>query len=335
MSLSSAVFALLVAIVLLYLIPQAVQRRAVLAESTADDRFSPHMRVLNVTAEGTPVTLARSVRGPVLDPVSAKRRTEAREMKRPTAPVAARMTARDISAARAKHAAQIAERAAAVKRRQILAGTLLALTLTLLVVGLTTNLSAAWALIPGAALVAVLEAGRRVAASYRRADLQARKSIAQLERRLRQMNLRDEVAEPIPNTSPADDVEAPAAPKHAAAPVEIEDEIEDEVETEAPSVVEAAPVVEAREVPEAIVADVQWDPIAIPAPSYTLKASAPRPAITPDADVLPSAEKAARVPMRPVRASMLNASAAEAEEAYEAPAIDIDSALARRRVAGE
>lgn len=333
MSLSSAVFALLVAIVLLYLIPQAVQRRAVLAESTADDRFSPHMRVLNVTADGAPVTLARSVRGPVLDPVSAKRRTEAREMKRPTAPVAARMTARDISAARAKHAAQIAERAAAVKRRQILAGTLLALTLTLLVVGLTTNLSAAWALIPGGALIAVLEAGRRVAASYRRADLQARKSIAQLERRLRQMNLRDEVAEPIPNTSPADDVEAPAAPKHAAAPVEVEDEVEDEAE--APSVVEAAPVVEAREVPEAIVADVQWDPIAIPAPSYTLKASAPRPAITPDADVLPSAEKAARVPMRPVRASMLNASPAEAEEAYEAPAIDIDSALARRRVAGE
>ncbi|WP_250505013.1 hypothetical protein [Bowdeniella massiliensis] len=333
MSLSSAVFALLVAIVLLYLIPQAVQRRAVLAESTADDRFSPHMRVLNVTADGAPVTLARSVRGPVLDPVSAKKRTEAREMKRPTAPVAARMTARDISVARAKHAAQIAERAAAVKRRQILAGTLLALTLTLLVVGLTTSLSAAWALIPGGALIAVLEAGRRVAASYRRADLQARKSIAQLERRLRQMNLRDEVAEPIPNTSPADDVEAPAAPKHAAAPVEVEDEVEDEAE--APSVVEAAPVVEAREVPEAIVADVQWDPIAIPAPSYTLKASAPRPAITPDADVLPSAEKAARVPMRPVRASMLNASPAEAEEAYEAPAFDIDSALARRRVAGE
>ena len=333
MSLSSAVFALLVAIVLLCLIPQAVQRRAVLAESTADDRFSPHMRVLNVTAAGTPVTLARSVRGPVLDPVSAKKRTEAREMKRPTAPVAARMTARDISVARAKHAAQIAERAAAVKRRQILAGTLLALTLTLLVVGLTTSLSAAWALIPGGALIAVLEAGRRVAASYRRADLQARKSIAQLERRLRQMNLRDEVAEPIPNTSPADDVEAPAAPKHAAAPVEVEDEVEDEAE--APSVVEAAPVVEAREVPEAIVADVQWDPIAIPAPSYTLKASAPRPAITPDADVLPSAEKAARVPMRPVRASMLNASPAEAEEAYEAPAFDIDSALARRRVAGE
>lgn len=325
MSLSSAVFALLVAIVLLYLIPQAVQRRAVLAESTANDRFSPHMRVLNVTADGAPVTLARSVRGPVLDPVSAKRRTEAREMKRPTAPVAARMTARDISAARAKHAAQIAERAAAVKRHQILVGTLLALTLTLLVVGLTTNLSAAWALIPGGALGAVLEAGRRVAASYCRADLQARKSIAQLERRLRQMNLRDEV----PNTSPADEVKAPAAPKHAAAPVEVADEVE------APSVVEAALVVEAREVPEAIVADVPWVPVAIPAPSYTLKASAPRPAIAPDADVLPSAEKAARVPLRPVRASMLNASPAEAEEAYEAPAIDIDSALARRRVAGE
>ncbi|OKL54766.1 hypothetical protein BSZ39_02465 [Bowdeniella nasicola] len=329
MSLSSAVFAFAVAIVLLYLIPQAVHRRAVLAESTADDRFSPRMRMLPVDADA-PVTLARSVRGPVLDPVSAKKRLEARDMLRPTAPVAARMTARDISAARAKHAARIAERAAAVRRRQILAATLLGLSVLLWVVGFATSISWAWALIPTALLAAVLEAGRRVAASYRRADLASRKSIAMLERRLRQMQLRDNVAEPIPNTSPADDVEVPTAPKHAAAP-EIEQESVPEPEIDETS----APMVVAEEVPEAVVADVSWDPVVLPAPSYTLKATAPRAAITPDEDILPSGEKLTRTPMRPTRPSMLNAGEAEAEVAPPAPAIDIDSALARRRVAGE
>lgn len=336
MSLSSAVFALVVAIILLYLIPQAVHRRAVLAESTADDRFSPRMRMLPVDADA-PVTLARSVRGPVLDPVSAKKRLEARDMKRPTAPVAARMTARDISAARAKHAARIAERAAAVRRRQILVLTLFAASVAMWIVGFTTNLSAAWALIPTTMLIAVLEAGRRVAASYRRADLASRKSIAMLERRLRQMNLRDEVAEPIPNTSPADDVEAPTAPKHAAAPV-VEEEaapVAEVVEEEATKEEEPTPVVVAEDVPEAVVADVTWDPIVLPAPSYTLKATAQRPAITPDADVLPSREKLTSTPMRPMRASMLNAGEAEVDVTPTAPAIDIDSALARRRVAGE
>lgn len=259
-------------------------------------------------------------------------------MKRPTAPVAARMTARDLSAARAKRAAEIAERSAAIKRRQVLAGSLASAALILALLAGFGVLSWAWMLIPTAALVAVLEAGRRVAASYREADLKARKTMAALERRMRALNARD--ARPAPraggqSASAAPELESTAqgesATGQAADNPSGATEARAEESTSAPAR-DSAPVIVASDVPEAVVGEVRWDPVAVPAPSYTLKAPAPRRTIEPHADTLPSEEKAAAVPARPTTARMLNATDDQADDAS---VIDVDSALARRRVAGE
>lgn len=320
---SSAIFLIAVACVLLYLVPWAVQRRAILADSTVDDRFSPHMQLLAISGERL-VHQPGAARGPVLEPRSAKRRSEAFAMKRPTAPATARITAQQLHAARERRSAEIKLRNAAIKRRQILTLTLLALTVIVAGLGGASVISAWWTLLPGALLAAVLVQGRRVAISYANADRKRDRRIDELERRLGHLQARGHQTLTEIGAKRIDKHEDDASASSAERRSETAD---------AKPAVRAA--ITASDVPDAVIADATWEPVAIPAPTYTLKATAVRPPLKPDADVLPKAEKATSVPMRPKRATMLNGSDADDGVADQEPVFDLDSALARRRAAGE
>ncbi len=359
MSLASALFAVAVASILLYLIPRVVQRRAVLAESTADDRFSADMRLVEVVAFDSPVD-DRSVRGPLLDPVSARRRREALNMKRPANVVAARITVRDLERARAGHLARIEGRAAVMRiQRAVLVG-LLAIAGVFWVAGLTGVFAWGWALVPTLLTVGVIAVGVKLSRASRHADLVERRKIASIDSRLRVLR-GDVAAAKAPAKKAA--VRTSAAGKSAAKVparatnsmnAEVESVVPDRSAAEAPAVPgagqtvgderanaegETAPraarqrrdVVVAHDVPEAVVADARWEPVSIPAPTYTLKAKAPRPAIAADEDVLPRSEHLAAVPVRPTRARILNGvDTTDDAETPATPVLDIDSALARR-----
>ncbi len=359
MSLASALFAVAVASILLYLIPRVVQRRAVLAESTADDRFSADMRLVEVVAFDSPVD-DRSVRGPLLDPVSARRRREALNMKRPANVVAARITVRDLERARAGHLARIEGRAAVIRIQRVVLVGLLAIAGVSWVAGLTGVFAWGWALVPTLLTVGVIAVGVKLSSASRHADLVERRKIAAIDSRLRVLR-GDVAAAKAPAKKAA--VRTSAAGKSAAkAPAratnsmnaEVESAVPDRSAAEAPAVPgagqtvgderanaegETAPraarqrrdVVVAHDVPEAVVADARWEPVSIPAPTYTLKAKAPRPAIAADEDVLPRSEHLMAVPVRPTRARILNGvDTTDDAETPATPVLDIDSALARR-----
>ncbi|MDO4607106.1 MAG: hypothetical protein Q4B12_07275 [Bowdeniella nasicola] len=364
MSLASALFAVAVASILLYLIPRVVQRRAVLAESTADDRFSADMRLVEVVAFDSPVD-DRSVRGPLLDPVSARRRREALNMKRPANVVAARITVRDLERARAGHLARIEGRAAVIRIQRVVLVGLLAIAGVSWVAGLTGVFAWGWALVPTLLTVGVIAVGVKLSSASRHADLVERRKIAAIDSRLRVLR-GDVAAAKTPAKKAA--VRTSAAGKSAAKTparatnsmnAEVESAVPDRSAAEAPAAEvpvapgadqtvgderanaegETAPraarqrrdVVVAHDVPEAVVADARWEPVSIPAPTYTLKAKAPRPAIAADEDVLPRSEHLTAVPVRPTRARILNGvDTTDDAETPATPVLDIDSALARR-----
>lgn len=348
MSLASALFAVAVASILLYLIPRVVYRRAVLADSTVDDRFSAHMRLIDVNGLESPID-DRSVRGPVLDPVSAHRRREALNMKRPANVVAARITVRDLERARAGHLARIEGRAAVLRIQRAILVALLTIAAATWVAGLTGGFAWGWALIPTVLAGGVIVAGVKLSAARRHADLVERRKIAALESRLRV--LRGEVVTAKLPATKTSGMNTPAATRVATEPARSAAETSTantpmsagndqtmsverataEDRTEVRAARQRRDVVVAHDIPEAVVADARWEPVRIPAPTYTLKAKAPRPAIAADEDVLPRSEHLTPVPVRPSRARILNAvETVDDSEAPSTPILDIDSALARR-----
>lgn len=245
-------------------------------------------------------------------------------MKRPTAPATARITAQQLRAARQRRSAEMKRRNEAIKRRQVLTLTLLGLTVLTVALGAFSVLSPWWLIVPGGLLSAVLIQGRRVAIAYARADAKRDRRIDELERRLDHLQARSLRA--------LTDLGATRVQKDEGGEL-----IENTGAHQASRGVKTAAQgsVTASEIPEAVIADATWEPVAIPAPTYTLKATAVRPPLKPEADVLPAAERETGVPLRPTRATMLNGSPADEAAAPERPVFDLDSALARRRAAGE
>lgn len=302
-----------------YLVPTLVNSRQQLAEARVEDRFSATLRVV-----GTGATVRRASPGehhgthenrPYLhDP---RRRTEAPAVNRPTTPSErAAAEARRLAAARAARAAEISRRKAAARRR-------LVLTLALLAAGAAgwtavgvASMSLALGVVPTVLLAVVLVLGRRAAKIAARRNAADRAAMARLEVRAEPRRVATRPAAPAPREEPA--VEAPAQQAPA-------------VEEEAPA--EAAPATTGT----------PWTPVPVPAPSYTLKAAAPRRDIAPYE--APQPEPAvARTATQPVLESGLAGSpyAPVADpQPHEVPApvvgpergLDLDSVLARRRAA--
>ncbi|WP_176554660.1 hypothetical protein [Georgenia sp. 311] len=302
-----------------YLVPTLVNSRQQLAEARVEDRFSTTLRVV-----GTGATARRPSPGehhgtrenrPYLhDP---RRRTEAPAVNRPTTPSErAAAEARRLAAARAARAAEISRRKAAARRR-------LVLTLLLAAAGAAgwsavgvSGMSLALGVVPTVLLVVVLVLGRRAAKVAARRNAADRAAMARLELRAEPRRVVTRPAVTAPREEPA--VEAPAQ------------------EAVAPAVEEVAPTVTAPATTGA-----PWTPVPVPAPSYTLKAAAPRRDIAPYEAPEPVV---ARTVTEPVLESGLAGSpyAPVADpQPQEAPAplvgpargLDLDSVLARRRAA--
>jgi len=301
-----------------YLVPTLVNSRQQLAEARVEDRFSTTLRVV-----GTGATARRASPGehhgtrenrPYLhDP---RRRTEAPAVNRPTTPSErAAAEARRLAAARAARAAEISRRKAAARRR-------LVLTLLLAAAGTAgwsavgvSGMSVALGAVPTVLLVVVLVLGRRAAKIAARRNAADRAAMARLEVRAEPRRVATRPAAPAPREEPA--VEAPA--QETAAPA---------VEEEAPTA--AAPATGAP-----------WTPVPVPAPSYTLKAAAPRRDIAPYEAPQPEPVVAATEPVLESGLAGSPYAPVADPQPLEAPAplvgpergLDLDSVLARRRAA--
>lgn len=356
MELSGWVFVASTVIVLGYLVPYLVRSREVRVESRVSDRFSPQLRLV---APALPAPPIRSDARPLVhNPEISRRRTEALAMIRPTTPVANRVNARELAAARAARAAEISRRAAAARRRMTLA-IALALVTAAVVTGVAVGpLAWGWALLPGAALGAVLYTGREAAIVAARQDAKARAEMSRLDQRLRLFRDREAGSEPVaPRRDSFEEIVVGYQGRHVASAV-IEDEPPRHAtqesldalasleagarETDAPTPsagdtepgVSAAPAAsrasvapERRPEPGA-----PWTPVPVPLPTYTLKQESPRRDVEPFTPE-DAGDGGARVPQRP-HATAPSYGTVEREQEQVAQTFDLDSVLARRRAAG-
>ncbi|MGM0385368.1 MAG: hypothetical protein ACQERF_05220 [Actinomycetota bacterium] len=352
MELSGWVLVAATVIVLGYLVPSLVRSREVRVESRVSDRFSPQLRLV---APALPAPPPRSDARPLVhNPEISRRRTEALAMIRPTTPVANRVNARELAAARAARAAEISRRAAAARRRMTLA-VVLAVVIAAVVTAVAVGpLAWGWALLPSAALGAVLYTGRQAAIVAARQDAKARTEMARLDQRLRLFRDREARSEPVAvrpgsfeeivvgyqGRHVADQMIEDEPPRHATSEsLEAIARLDaagsdsagpDAEESAKPAVPESA----SRRTPQADAgADARtWTPVPVPLPTYTLKQESPRRDVEPFTPE-DAGDGETRVPDRP-NSTAPSYGTVEREPERAEQAFDLDSVLARRRAAG-
>lgn len=275
-------------------------------------------------------------------------------MIRPTTPVANRVNARELAAARAARAAEISRRAAAARRRMTLAVLLAVVTAAVVALVAVGPVAWGWALLPSAALATVLYTGRRAAIVAARQDAKARTEMARLDERLRLFRDREARSEPIAarrdsfeeilvgyqGRHVADNVIEDEPPRHATpesleAIGRLESTAPDPAgEPATPPEAGQSPQPSERTVPADRAAAAQaptWTPVPVPLPTYTLKQESPRRDVEPFTPE--DGDAAARVPVRPHSAAPSHGTV-EREPEQAAQTFDLDSVLARRRAAG-
>ncbi|GIG36548.1 hypothetical protein [Cellulomonas pakistanensis] len=350
-----------------YLVPHKLRHRQQLLESRTDDRFSDALRVLAVTGpEGSDrrrrAEVAGGVRqdcGPVdkrvglLTPGAGNRlaRTErGGVVYRPhgTQDRIGADAARRAAQLHAAHAAASARRGAAARRRGMLAGVLLVAAVAGWVVVGVTALGVLAGVVPTVLLAGVLALGRRAAVQGRAAEEEWERRIAEATAPLRERAAR-------PGRKGAEG--------RAVRPSLTETQAIQRVRAD-------APVRTSTRVRDGGREGDTWSPVAVPRPTYAMKAPAPRREPAPLGEVegsthaAPAARRTTAVPEEatataaeaPAAAGSVAAPAAEGSAAAEAPAtpaasstpgttapateeptgsIDLNAVLARRRAAGE
>jgi len=352
-----------------YLVPHKLRHRQQLLESRTDDRFSDALRVLAVTGPAGSgrrrrADIARGVRpdcGPVdkrvglLTPGTGTRiggtDRGGTDVDRPhgTQDRIGADAARRAAQLHAAHAAATARRGAAAHRRGVLAGVLLAATVVgwTVVVGIAT-LPALAAVVPTAMLVGVLGLGRHAAVQGHAAEDEWQRRIAEAT-----APLRERAARPGRKGAEGRAVRPSSTDTQVIAQVRASDGVADRVSDGVWS--------GGRE-------GDTWSPVAVPKPTYTMKASAPRrePAplgeveattlVTPARSTTTDRDEAVRT-ARPAAETIgpaASAASSTAEPGVSAPAapvvasgatapatseptgsIDLDAVLARRRASGE
>ncbi|WP_084128910.1 hypothetical protein [Demequina sp. NBRC 110055] len=319
-------------LVVAYVLPQRIKERSEYALVRTEDRYSAQMRVVRSSAE----RIQRAITRPSTDsgevPLlttgltraeraeserSASERAES--MSRPSGPLdrAATFAQRESYHLRKDRREILAERAAQAKRRVAVAGVAFVATLVAWGFVAFAGASAIIGAAVTAGLVAVVTQGARAAAAQRRADervllvareVEAAATATQALRVVSRERAAGRTAEPSDVATQAIRIVTAEdlAPLAAPAPVVVEE-----------------PVAVAEPAPEESAA---WSPPAIPAPSYTLKATVrqreARPVSADDYDA--SRARAARWGESQEPAA---ADAVEAEPATGA----LDAILARRR----
>ncbi|QZN86290.1 hypothetical protein [Cellulomonas sp. C5510] len=349
-----------------YLVPHKLRHRQQLLESRTDDRFSDALRVLAVTGPAGSgrrrrADVARGVRpdcGPVdkraglLTPGTGTRLAGtdrgATDVDRPhgTQDRVGADAARRAAQLQAAHAAATARRGAAARRRGALAGALLLASAAGWVVVAATAVGVLAGLVPTVLLATVLGLGRHAVVQGQAAEAEWERRIAAAHETARART-----------TRPARSHAAGRAVHPSSA------------DTQAITRVRADQAPAGRPVRDGGREGDTWSPVAVPRPTYAMKAPAPRrepaplgevegsthaaPVRTPvaDRDLAPAAADgpvagaASSAAERPAETGAstaavdtgASAAAAPAPAAPEVPtgSIDLDAVLARRRAAGE
>lgn len=261
-------------LVVAYVLPQRIKERSEYALVRTEDRYSAQMRVVRSSAERIQRAISRpstdSGEVPLL--TTGVKRAErvaserAESMSRPSGPLdrAATFAQRESYHLRRDRREILAERAAQAKRRVAVAGIMLVATLTTWGFVAFAGASAIIGAAVTAVLVAVVTQGARAAAAQRRADervllvareVEAAATATQALRVVSRERAAGRTAEPSDVATQAIRIVTAEdlAPLAAPAPVVAEE-----------------PVAVAEPAPEESAA---WSPPAMPAPSYTLKAT--------------------------------------------------------------
>lgn len=342
-----------------YLVPHKLRHRQQMLESRTDDRFSEALRVLAVTGpEGSGRRRRAEVPGiPRTDCGPVDKRTGLLTPSRGARIVptdrggtlvdrphgtqervgadAARRTAQ----LHAAHAAASARRGAAARRRGLLAGLLAAATVAGWVVVGVSSLGALAGVVPSVLLAGVVGLGRRAVVQGQAAKAEWQRRIAEASAPLRQREAR-----------PGRQAAAGRAVRPSMTDTQAITRVR--ADAEAPGTVRTATRLRdgGRE-------GDTWSPVAVPRPTYTTKAPAPRREPLPLGEVeastldAPARTGAATTPAAPAASAAPagDGPAAAPEGVPSAPAagatapatdeptgsIDLDAVLARRRAAGE
>ena len=316
-------------VALLATVPSLVARRSAIAQSREIDRFSPRLRIIRANepeldtcdhASGTLLARRAMMSGESMHQTNAGR----------TRPVIDRrnnQAIRDIAKLRARRAARLAAESAAGRRRMVISGICALATLALgIVVAASSLLSAAWIIIPAAALAASLGASRVAAVRSQRASEHEMELL---------MKLRG-------------DVRSAAAPgaqtRHQGARESHEDEAREatprasseRATTGEPQTGTSRSLVFNVEVPEVVeVADTParaWTVAPIPAPTYASRERIRGRIVHADTDLRGIPRIDAVVPARPIAPTAQAGARSTAEVvADQAVALDLDAVLDARR----
>ena len=380
MELQGWVVAAMAVLCLGVLVPTLAQGRGVLADSRMEDRHSSRLRLVTTGGSAHFSVLERrgwcaagggSSSHPRRKAVLVTRRTDLR--------TASAADARALAVARAHLAARRSRRAAGRRRRNVLNLTLIAVTVVVWALGLTTAMSAWWALLPLAVTAGSIVMSRRADLAAAGRDRNDRAELDALEERLRidtrRSAPRPQPARPAELTGGAKVIEAATAVSTVPSTVAVLDEADtgEVAQAAEPGAVlverdgaevrlgdadpEGAETAEQQSGPsgshavgsrpalttvDATTQDARprWTPAPVPAPVYSLKATAaPR---TVEPYVAPEAP-AAGSPLRPTEPAKVTAPLGSPvreqldreKEKQSVPApIDLDSVMARRRAAG-
>lgn len=330
------------AVALLGLIPLLVARRQAMTQTREGDRYSERLRLLDSDTRTSESCEDRSG-GPIL---ALKRTIPESNGGAMAAHVADRngirvdrrraRAVREIANLRARRAARLAAEAAAGRRRLVISGILALATLVAATVIWAASLAWAWVAIPAVLLVASLAASRLAAIRSEKVSTAELELLAELRAAV--------AGRPSPRAAKgAAEDPAPAAIAPVASAI---DEVEADSESDeavVPSSLDEAPEAgEAIEAPEVEVdpigatASVErrtWGVASIPAPTYAMRGRVSGRSVHADTDLRGIPKVAARVPARPLRASVVGSNALSTEEvvADQAVALDLDAVLDARR----
>ena len=278
--------------------------------------------------------------------------------------VRALRTERELVRAKKAHAQARERRRAAASHRSVVACALVGVLLGVGVVAALTVLPWWPALVPGALLAVSMAAGRRAALAGQDAERRERRRIAELEAELERLAGQSSTqAKALASSQKVAQAEVTAlAASDSAALTEVADEVppvaatatatagreeatgesapvqaarESAVALKIMATRPAAPVEETESKPAAAAREAStqtppqgWHPVKVPAPTYTLVATAPRRRVE---ELEETAAPSAPVPMRPKAVRSL--ATREVGEELRQP-IDLDAVLQRRRAAG-
>ncbi|WP_172120498.1 hypothetical protein [Actinomyces faecalis] len=356
----------LVVVLTVYLLPILVGRREVLGHSRVEDRYSSQLRLLAVGPETRSggETCPESGHAEIFrrrPEVRAMNRPAVRNVR-------ALRAERELVRAKRAHAQARERRRVAATHRSVVACALVGVLLGVGIVAALTVLPWWLTLVPAALVAVSMAAGRRAAVAGRDAERRERRRIAELEAELERLTGHAPAPaapvaheeRPVLASAVADQAEPDTAPSSFAQPTaerELDVEADEPVAQRAAQTVEAtgsdlkrgadlkrpqemtAPGAQVRaaqrpeEPRKAVEASTQtppqgWHPVRVPAPTYTLVASAPQRAVEElEVPMAPSAP----VPMRPKAVRQI--ATGEVGEELRQP-IDLDAVLQRRRAAG-